>query len=234
MSAGTDPSHLSSWRDWYRALEAAHDALKSRCRIILVGGISVGAILALHLARERPADVHGLILYSPTIWPNGWAIPKSLYLFHLIKYKWFARLFHFKQRPPFGIKDERIRNVVIGGLRTGDCRFGSLDLCGGLLWEVKTLGNEVRRGLTAIDQPTHIFHPRDDDQSDLMNAVAIARGLGGAVEMTVLEDSYHLVTLDRQRELVVTRTIDFVRRITEGMQELTPVVHLTKTKAVVE
>ncbi len=235
FGAGTDSSGLSSWKDWYTALEAAHDELKSRCDVILVSGISAGSILALRLARERPADVHGLILFSPTIWPNGWAIPKSFNLFNLILYKWFARLFRFRPRPPFGIKDERIRKVVIESFKADYCPIGDLfGWGGGLIWEFKALARDVKRRLAVISQPTHIFHPRDDDQSDLTNAVAIARGLGGPVELTILDDSYHLVTLDRQRSVVVERTVDFARRLTQGIEEQAAVVRLAKTTAIVE
>jgi carboxylesterase len=235
FGAGTDSSGLSSWKDWYTALEAAHDELKSRCDVIVVGGISAGSILALRLARERPADVHGLLLFSPTIWPNGWAIPKSFHLFRLVMCKWFARLFHFRLRSPFGIKDERIRNVVVGSFKSDDCRFGGLfGWGGGLVFEFKALARDVKRRLALISQPTHIFHPRDDDQSDLTNAVAIARGLGGPVELTVLDDSYHLVTLDRQRSVVVERTVDFACRLMQSIEERAHLVRLANNKAIVE
>jgi carboxylesterase len=235
FGAGTDASGLSSWKDWYAALEAAHDQLRSRCDVIVVGGISAGSILALRLARERPADVHGLILFSPTIWPNGWAIPKSFKLFNLVLYKWFARLFRFRPRPPFGIKDERIRTVMVESFRSGNCPIGDLfGWGGGLVWEFRALARDVKRRLATINQPTHIFHPRDDDQSDLANAVAIARGLSGPVELTVLDDSYHMVTLDRQRGVVVERSVDFARRLTEHIEGRAAVVRLAKTKAVAE
>jgi len=34
--------------------------------------------------------------------------------------------------------------------------------------------------------------------------------LGGVVETVVLDDGYHVVTLGRQRQLVVSRTLDFI------------------------
>ena len=96
------------------------------------------------------------------------------------------------------------------------------------------LARDVKRRLGMISQPTHIFHPRDDDQSDLANAVTIARGLGGPVELTVLDDSYHMVTLDRQRSVVVERTVDFACRLTRCIEERAAVVRLAKNKAIVE
>jgi hypothetical protein len=37
------------------------------------------------------------------------------------------------------------------------------------------------------------------------------------VETCVLDDSYHIVTVDRQRDLVVQRTAAFARSITERL-----------------
>src|SRR5262245_62625786 len=56
----------STWREWYASVEAAHDRLAESCDVILAGGLSMGGILALHLAQNRPASVHGLLLFAPT------------------------------------------------------------------------------------------------------------------------------------------------------------------------
>jgi carboxylesterase len=227
LGGGTDVSGLSSWRDWYQAVEQAHDELKSRCDVILVGGLSAGGMLALRLARERPGHVQGLMLFAPTLFPNGWAIPPTLHLFRLIREKWFAKLFHFQQRAPYGIKDERIRNFVIDSFKSDDRPIEDLfGRGGGLVYEFIRLAKDVRKRLGEIRQPTAIFHPREDDQSDIANAIRIQKGLGGLVEMTVLDDSYHMVTLDRQRNIVVDRTIDFARRLTLHLEEKKAVARL--------
>jgi carboxylesterase len=67
--------------------------------------------------------------------------------------------------------------------------------------------------LSLVKLHTLIFHPRHDDQSDIKNTMALQRKLGGMVEVSVLDDSYHLVTLDRQRGYVVDRTLEFVDRL---------------------
>ena len=71
----------SSWYDWYASAEMALDRLRERCDAVLVGGLSMGAVLALMLAAERKADVQGAALYAPTLRLNGWGVP------------WYARLF---------------------------------------------------------------------------------------------------------------------------------------------
>jgi len=229
LGGGTDVSGLSSWHDWYAAAEAAHDQLKRTCDVIMVGGLSAGSMLALRLARERPQQVHGLILFAPTMFPNGWAIPKTLHLFKLVHQKWFARLFHFQQRAPYGIKDDRIRNFVIESFKSEDRPVEDLfGRGGGLVWEFMCLAREVKKRLTEIKQPAAIFHPRHDDQSSLKNAMTIQAKLGGLVETTVLDDCYHMVTLDKQRSIVVERAVDFAQRLSLKIEEKQAVARLVK------
>jgi len=232
LTGGTDVLGLSSWQDWYQGLADAHDALSAECDTVIVGGLSAGSMLALRLAAERPDRVAGLMLFAPTMWPNGWAVPKALHLFKLVRDTWFARLFHFRQRAPYGIKDERIRNFVIesfrGDGRTVDDLFGR---GGGLVLQFRRMVAEVKRTLPGIRQHTLIFHPRHDDQSDLANAFDLQRRLGGLVEAVILDDCYHLVTLDQQRHIVMDRSIDFVGRLAvrEGEQSVAEVVKGTAT-----
>jgi carboxylesterase len=235
LGGGTDVSGLSSWQDWYAALEGAHDELKAHCDVIVVGGISAGSMLALRLARERAADVHGLLLFAPTIWPNGWAIPLHFYLFALVYHKWVASLMRLRQRAPYGIKDERIRNFVIDSFKSEGRPLEDLfGRGGGLVWEFKALARDVRRRLGEIPQHAAVFHPRHDDQSDISNTFKLQRKLGGVVEVTVLDDSYHMVTLDRQRSLVVDRAVEFVQRLNLRLQEKADVARLVKGKGLAE
>ena len=207
------------WQDWYRTIERAHDRLRETCDVVIVGGISVGAVLALRLARERPDSVQALSLYAPTLWPNGWAIPKSLHFFKLVTTKWFANMFMFSEKAPYGIKDERIRRFVLDTLQSDDRPVEEIfGRRGGVVLEFRWLVKETMRGIGTIKQPTLIFHPRHDDQSDISNTMRLQRRLGGLVETVVLEDSYHMVTLDRQRGLVIDRSVAFAADLDRRIQ----------------
>jgi len=206
-------------QDWYESVAAAHEELRARCDSVVVGGLSSGALLALHLAAERPNDVDATVLFAPTLWPNGWAVPKSLQLFKLVRQKRFAGLFNFSETAPYGIKDERIRRFVLDSLQSeGRSMKDIFGRGGGMLWEFRVMRDIVRKELGAVKQPTLIFHPRHDDQADVSNTIQIQRKLGGLVDVVVLDDSYHLVTLDRQRTLVVDRAIDYGVRIAARLQ----------------
>lgn len=227
MTAGTDVSGISSYEDWYTGLEAAYEDMARTCDSIYVGGLSAGAVLALRLAARRPEKIGGVMLFAPTLWPNGWAIPWYFNFFRLVRERFTARLFHFRQRAPYGIKDERIRKFVIESFAADDRPVEDLfGRGGGLVFQFRRLVSEVKRQLASIQQPTLIMHPRYDDQSDLSNAFQLQRKLGGLVETVVLDDCYHMVTLDRQRHVVVERAINFVERLiaVEAHQVVTPMV----------
>lgn len=232
LSAGTDVLGLSTWKDWYAGVCAAHDELSKDCDVVYVGGLSAGSMLALKLASERPDRAHGILLFAPTIWPNGWSIPWTFQFFKLVHHKWFARLFRFKQREPFGIKDERIRNFVLDSFRSDDRPLEDLfSRGGGMVLEFRRMVADVKKRLGSIRQHTLMFHPRFDDQSALSNAMLIQKRLGGLVETCVLDDSYHIVTLDRQRSYVVDRTIEFTRRLTSRIEEQEQVARLKDAAA---
>ena len=59
------------------------------------------------------------------------------------------------------------------------------------------------------------MHPRQDDRASLRNLEYLQNNLGGVTQTLVLDDSYHIVTLDRQRQLVVDRTLEFASQIEE-------------------
>ncbi|MCB1529359.1 MAG: alpha/beta hydrolase, partial [Hyphomicrobiaceae bacterium] len=123
-------------------------------------------------------------------------------------------------------KDERIRKFVIEKFaadnRPVEDLFGR---GGGLVFQFRRLVSEVKRHLGSINQPVLILHPRFDDQSDLTNAFKLQRKLAGMVETIVLDDCYHMITLDRQRHVVVDRAVEFVDRIARAatQQVVTPI-----------
>ena len=65
---GTTPENLSQThrRDWIQASEEAYIKLKGECSSVIVGGESVGALLALRLASDHP-EIKGLLLYAPAM-----------------------------------------------------------------------------------------------------------------------------------------------------------------------
>lgn len=109
----------TTWQHWYESVEEEHHRLRENCSTIVVGGLSMGAILALHHAAQHPDDVSALALYAPSLWLDGWGIPWYSHLFKLITQKWLAQIFPFAERDPWGIKDPRIRSLVEQAIKSG-------------------------------------------------------------------------------------------------------------------
>jgi carboxylesterase len=204
----------TGWADWFASAECALSELETRCHTVVAGGLSIGAILALRLAALHPDRVDGLALYAPTLWYDGWAMPWYRYLlkvgFRVNSFGWLR----LAERPPYGIKDEHIRSVVASALLSGkSAEVGLTCTPLGAMREADRLVRDVKRRLPSIKAPALVVHPREDDISDLSNAILLQRRLGGLVECLVLDDSYHIVTVDRQRDLLIERTADFITMI---------------------
>lgn len=213
LAGGTDISGLSRWGDWVAEARHQFDLLAAKCDRVYVGGLSAGAMLALQVAADQPRGLSGLLLFAPTIRPNGWSIPWTFRLFYLVHWRPLARLFQFNERMPFGIKDDRIRNLVLTALQRENMTE-IFQINGVKVLEMLRMARATVRNLGSIKQPALVFHPRDDDQSALDNAAELQRKMAGRVELCVLEDSYHVVTLDRQRNYVADRTLAFIDRDT--------------------
>lgn len=215
-----DELRHSTRQQWCDSVEAAHDRLRQSCDTIIAGGLSMGAILALYLAHRRPQQVHGLALFAPTLKLDGWSMPWYSPLLNLVRPTPYRSNIYLKEHPPYGIKDERIRSFVLDSMQSGDSSAaGVFSTPLHSLAHFNSLAATVRGQLPAIKVPTLILHPRDDDMASLNNAITIQRKLGGLVELVVLDDSYHIITLDRQRHIVSDRTVSFAQALEGRLSE---------------
>jgi carboxylesterase len=198
-------------RDWYASARAALYALKRRCRTVIVGGLSMGACLAAQLAAREPDQVDGLVMLAPTLWYDGWSMPWYRFMLKLLIDTPLGRRWRFVEHDPYGVKDERIRALILRAMMSDDSSTaGLLGTPSQALREVWRVTDDLRSLASQVRQPALIVHAREDDVASLSNAFWLQQNLGGRVEALILDDSYHLVTLDRQRGLVAERVARFV------------------------
>jgi carboxylesterase len=124
-----------------------------------------------------------------------------------------ASFFRFPAPVDFGIKDERLRTFIKGALAAPGVAAVPIATPGIAVMERQRLVDAVLPEISRIKAPVLILHPREDDYADLSNAAFLQKTLGGPVDLVVLEDSYHLVTVDRQRGVVLERTLAFMERL---------------------
>ena len=53
----------------------------------------------------------------------------------------------------------------------------------------------------------------------ISNAMILQRETAGLVETIVLDDCYHMVTMDRQRGIVAERTVEFAQRLMQAIAD---------------
>lgn len=201
----------STWHEWYQSVEAAHDKLRQHCDVILAGGLSMGGILALRLAQNRPDALHGLLLFAPTLKLDGWSMPWHSVFLQYVRPLPVRLEIDLAERDPYGIKDERVRRLVVSSMQSGDSgAAGIFSTPLRSFAHFNSLVAAVKPDLRKVRQPALIVHPREDDMASLKNAQYLQANLGGLVDTLVLDDSYHIVTLDQQRHIVAERTDHFV------------------------
>lgn len=211
----------STWQEWYASIAQSLDRLRQSCDVVIAGGLSMGGILAAHLAHQRPTDVHGLAFYAPTLWMNGWSMPWYARILRYIRPTPFNLEINLPEHEPYGVKDERIRAFIVRSMLSGNStEAGVFCTPARSFAQFNCLVSVVKRELRHITTPSLIIHPRQDDIADLDNATYLQRHLAGPVEMLVLEDSYHLITLDRQRHRVVERSVEFAHTLAKRVGAL--------------
>jgi carboxylesterase len=184
----------TTWDDWSAAAEAAYQDLAGRCEKVVVAGLSMGGTLAAWLASNHP-EVAGLILVNPATEPY----------------------------PQEAI--DMIRAMVDGGEEISPA-IGS-DIAdpdvtesayeGTPLRPLLSLverGEELAAGLPRISCPILLMTSPNDHVVAPSASDFLAERVSGPVERVTLERSYHVATLDYDRDLIEERAVEFARKVT--------------------
>lgn len=210
----------TGWRDWYRSVDEAATRLLAKVDELYVAGLSMGALLALELAANRPRDVRGVALYGTTFFYDGWAVPAVARLAFLLPVACalgVGRRQVSMEAHPYGIKDPVIRERIVGRMLGGDSAAAGL---AGNPWpslaQFELLARRVRRSLPRMRAPCLALHAADDDIASVRNVDVVQRRSAGPVETVLLHDSYHMITVDRERHVVIERTARFFAALARG------------------
>lgn len=200
----------TGWRDWLDSLLAAHERLAAAVDEVHVAGICAGGALGLALAAARPR-IRGVAVYSMTFEYDGWSMPRwsaAAPLIQLVADLPLIRLIGIEEPWPFGLKDERLRKRL-SAQPEAFIEGALMQLPFGALCQMYRLGRHVERIAPALRVPVLILHAREDDMSHPRNAWRLQRALGGPAQVRILQDSYHMIHVDRERELVARLTGEF-------------------------
>ena len=211
----------TDWRDWYASVDDALTQLRATCDRVFVSGLSMGALLALKLAARRAADVSGVATLSATFFYDGWNVPQirqrlllPLALYSPLRYFW-----SWREPSPYGIKDDRIRNIIASVYASGSAnmpeKYGYSEFPGVTIRETYRLIRDTKRDLERVVAPLLIVHATEDDMASTKNAEFLAsRVTSSKVEKYFVDDTYHVLTLDKRKDDVADRVATFFAAVT--------------------
>jgi carboxylesterase len=202
---GDDARELMNvgWTDWVKTATDALLDLQSRAGTrVVVCGLSLGALLATHLAAVYPECVAGLIAMSNATWLRFLSPGLGLALFDRVKP--FDNGFYIpKSGADIRDPDAKKRHL------TYDVNPARSAV------EVLRAGRLVRGELAAVKCPALVIHGRLDRVCPVANAERFARALGTTdVEVAIMPSSGHIVSVDWDRGTVAKRVQEFLARVT--------------------
>jgi len=203
------------WQDWVRAAGQCLDQLEAESpEPYVLGGLCTGAMLALAVAAQRPcASLRGFALLSPLFAYDGWALPWWYALRPVAYGLGITRFFSMREREPFGLRNERMRQLIRAQIAAGETSLvGPASVPLQVVRESERLSAHVRALLPELAHPVHVQHAREDEICRLASVRdAVARVPTGLLSLHVLDNSYHMITADNDRHLVADRLSAFLQ-----------------------
>lgn len=185
-------ANRTTWQDWYGEVEQAYDELRARCDTVFAGGLSMGGTLVTRLA-EVHQDVAGLVLVNPAFAVDRFDARFAKFLWPLIP-----------SRPAVGGDIKKPGDTEPAYDRTPVRAFASLQR----LWAV------TQADLGRVRAPIQLFRSRVDHVVSARSGRILLEGaIHTSVQETLLEDSYHVATLDNDAQLIFDGSWTFLRDI---------------------
>jgi len=193
------PGHGTTWqelnkvtfKDWLDTLETSLKILQKRSNYIFVCGLSLGGALALRLAQLHP-EITGMILINHACkftHPKFWFVP-------IIR--------HFIPSTPAvasDVKDPDEKEIAYKRTPTN------------AVYQMLLMLKEVRKDLPKTKQPVIIFKSREDHVVPKISATYTMENIGSKEkDIFWLENSYHVATIDFEKDLLAEKSIEFIRR----------------------
>jgi len=180
----------TGWEDWSGAAEAAYLELAARCGSVVVVGLSMGGTLAVWLGERHP-EIAALVLVNPLI------------------------------QPPDADTVAFIDAMIEGGDEVAPGIGSDIALEGAVETAYPELPLRAARSLFAaagdvadhlgsVTSPVLLFSSAEDHVVPPVSGDRLVEGVKGPVERIVLERSFHVATLDYDKDEIEARTVKFV------------------------
>ena len=183
----------TGWDDWTAEVERAYAALAARTEQIVVCGLSMGGALTAWVGAQHP-EVAGLVFINAAVKP----VPEMV-------------------EPLQAMADagEELMDGVgndVADPEVTESAYAKVPIRA--LLTMLRAAEDIDAGLPSITAPAQIMASPQDHVVDPSNSDHLAAKLGGPVERITLERSYHVATIDFDRDLIEREVVAFARRVT--------------------
>jgi carboxylesterase len=184
----------TGWADWYAEADRAVARVTATVDHVVVVGQSAGGTLAIASTLER-SDIDGVVCINPATQPRDEAT--------------MAMIAEFIE--------DGLEIVPGEGSDIADPDSFDIAYDGTPLRAVRSLVVDgivpITGRLDEATVPLRLFTSRQDHVVPPTDSEHLARTWGGPVDHTWLERSYHVATLDYERDVVIDGALDFVRQL---------------------
>jgi carboxylesterase len=191
---GTSVEDLAttSWDDWAAAAEAALARLAGHCDHMVVAGLSMGGALTCWLATRHP-ELSGIICINPAVAPSDDMTDVV------------AAMVEAGEQYMDGIGSDVADPDVVESAydRVALAPLLSMFEVSGRV--LPRLGSITCPLLLMTSPQDHVVPPTDSD--------VLAGAVSGPVERVSLDRSYHVATIDFDRDLVIDRSLGFIASV---------------------
>lgn len=185
--------NTTSWADWTAEVEAAYQRLAGRCDHVVAMGLSMGGTLTGWVGAEHP-DIAGLVFINA-------AAERSDDMRAAIQ-----GMIDGGDEYMDGIGSDVADPDVTESAYATVPLAPLVSMLDGVAGLQDRLAGITAPALIMTSPQDHVVAPTASDH--------LAATLGGPVERVTLERSYHVATIDHDRDLIIERIRDFVARVT--------------------
>lgn len=182
--------NTTPWQDWYAEASAGYVSLRSQCESVFVAGLSMGGCLALRVAEEFGSDVRGVILVNPAVASSDRRLVATPLLKRLVA---STKGITSDIKKP-GIDEDGYDRVPLKALDS-----------------MRTMWRLTSDDLPRVTSPILLFRSAVDHVVDPLSAQLITERVSSPdVTVRVLDNSFHVATLDNDAELIFSESAAFI------------------------